>query len=142
MGTKLMLWDQTWKFEFDRLENGEYQVTHKCTKFAGPFPVRMIVWLHQKYVIWACEKYINKTDFGSEDADLDQQQAIIGNIPKHLVKEYSGVDTMKQRKDIQAMYEDPNTEFWRLEAIANQRPGFRKFIKAPPVTEESEESED
>jgi hypothetical protein len=142
MGTKLMLWDQTWKFEFDRLENGDYEVTHKCTKFAGPFPVRMIVWLHQKYVIWACEKYINKTDFGSEDADLDQQQAIIGNIPKHLVKEYSGVDTMKQRKDIQAMYEDPNTEFWRLEAIANQRPGFRKFIKAPPVTEESEESED
>jgi hypothetical protein len=140
-GTKIMLWDQTWKFEFDRLENGDYEVTHRCTKFAGPFPVRFIVWLHQKYVIWACEKYINKTDFGVEDADIDEQQAIIANIPVHLAKEFTGVDTMQQKKDIQAMYEDPNTEFWRLEAIANQRPGFRKFIKAP-VNEESEESEE
>jgi hypothetical protein len=142
LGTKLMLWDQTWKFEFDRLESGEYQVTHKCTKFSGPFPVRLVVWFHQKYVIWACEKYINKTDFGIEDADIDYQQQIIANIPVHLAKEYTGVDTMKQRKDILAMQEDPNAEFWRLEAITNQRPGFRKFIKAPPVTEESEESED
>jgi hypothetical protein len=142
LGTKIMLWDQTWKFEFDRLENGEYKVTHKCTKFAGPFPVRAIVWLHQKYVIWACEKYVNKTDFGDEDADIDFQQQILANIPVHLAKEYSGVDTMQQRKDILAMHEDPNTEFWRMENIAARRPGFRKFIKAPPVTEESEEAED
>jgi hypothetical protein len=142
LGTKWMLWDQTWKFEFDRLENGDYQVSHTCTKFSGPFPVRLIVWLHQKYVIWACEKYINNTDFGHEDADIDYQQQIAGNIPVHLAKEYAGVDTMQQRKDIAAMYEDPNTEFWRIEAITNQRPGFRKFIKAPAVTEESEESED
>jgi hypothetical protein len=147
MGTKLMLWDQTWKFEFDRLESGEYQVTHRCTKFAGPFPVRFIVWLHQKYVIWACEKYINKTDFGHEDADIDQQQAIIANIPVHLANEYSGGklgDTMKQRKDILAMHEDESgqTEFWRLEAITNQRPGYQKFIKAPPVTQDAEEIEE
>jgi hypothetical protein len=141
-GTKIMLWDQTWKFEFDRLESGDYQVTHTCTKFAGPFPVRFVVWLHQKYVIWACEKYINNTDFGDEEADIDQQQQIIANIPVHLAKEFSGVDTMKQRKDIAAMNEHPDTEFWRLEAINARRPGFRKFIKAPPVTEETEESED
>jgi hypothetical protein len=49
---------------------------------------------------------------------------------------------MQQRKDILAMHEDPNTEFWRMENIAARRPGFRKFIKAPPVTEESEEAED
>jgi hypothetical protein len=105
-GTKIMLWDQTWKFEFDRLENGEYKVTHKCTKFAGPFPVRFIVWLHQKYVIWACEKYINHTDFGVEDADMDEQQAIIANIPFHLVRENTGVGTMQQTKDINAMREN------------------------------------
>jgi hypothetical protein len=138
LGYKIMLWDQTWKFEFDRLESGEYQVTHKCTKYAGPFPIRFIVWLHQKYVIYCCEKYINNTDFGSEDADIDHQQEILANIPVHLAKEYTGVGTMQQRKDILAMHEDPNTEFWRLEAIANKRPGFRKFIKAP-ITEESEE---
>jgi hypothetical protein len=104
-GTKLMLWDQTWKFEFDRLESGEYKVTHKCTKFAGPFPVRFIVWLHQKYVIWACEKYINKTDFGNEDADMDDQQRIIANIPVHIIRENTGVGTMQQLKDMKAMEE-------------------------------------
>jgi hypothetical protein len=144
LGTKWMLWDQTWKFEFDRLENGDYEVTHKCTKYSGPFPVRFIVWLHQKYVIWACEKYINNTDFGDEEADIDDQQRIIANIPVHLAKEYTGVDTMQQKKDVMAMLEAPDkeVEFWRIEAIANRRPGFRKFIKAPPVTEEPEESED
>jgi hypothetical protein len=160
-----MLWDQTWKFEFDRLENGDYKVTHKCTKFAGPFPVRFVVWLHQKYVIWACEKYINNTNFGKEDADMDDQQMIIANIPLHLAKETTGIDTMQQREDIVAMREffDPmqqikfgnnetpvfaheqadanRPEFWRMEAINRKIPGYRKYIKAP-VKEESEDSEE
>jgi hypothetical protein len=165
---KIMLWDQTWKFEFDRLENGEYKVSHVCTKFAGPFFVRFVVWLHQKYVIWACEKYINKTDFGKEDADMDDQQAIIANIPFHLAREWTGIGTMQQKKDIKAMNElfDPLTpiklgkdemspvfaneqsdanrpEFWRVEAINRKIPGYRKFIKAPVMAaEESEESEE
>jgi hypothetical protein len=167
---KFMLWDQTWKFEFDRLEDGSYKVTHKCTKYAGPFPVRFIVWLHQKYVIWACEKYINTTDFGQEEADMDEQQRIIANIPMHIAREATGVGTMQQRKDILAMGEcfdhmqeirlgkhetpvfaheqvDPNRpEFWRMDAISRQMPGFRNLIKAPVKqsedSEESEESED
>jgi hypothetical protein len=162
---KFMLWDQTWKFEFDRLENGDYKVTHKCTKFAGPFPVRFVVWLHQKYVIWACEKYINNTDFGVEDADMDEQQKIIANIPVHIAREWTGVGTMQQRKDILAMEEcfDPMTEiklgkhdtpvfaheeadatrpeFWRVEAVSRQMPGYRKLIKAP-VMEQSDDSEE
>jgi hypothetical protein len=142
LGTKILMWDQTWKFEFDRLEDGSYEVKHVCTKFAGPFPVWLVVWLHQKYVIWACERYVNKTDFGDEEADIDYQHQIMGNIPVHLAKEWTGIDTMQQRKDIIAMQEDPKTEFWRMEAIASQRPGFRKFIKAPPTSEESEESEE
>ena len=80
-------------------------MSHICTKFAGPFPVRFIVWLHQKYVIWACEKFINETDFGNEEADMDDQQNIIKNILLHTAKETVGIDTMKQRKDTLAMHE-------------------------------------
>jgi hypothetical protein len=36
---------------------------------------------------------------------MDQQQAIIGNIPFHLVRENTGVGTMQQTKDINAMRE-------------------------------------
>jgi len=167
-GTKLMLWDQTWKFEFDRLESGEYKVTHKCTKFAGPFVVRFIVWLHQKYVIWACEQYINKTDFGKEDADMDDQQWIIANIPFHIAKEVAGYDTMQQRKDDKYMREvfdpmaivptakfgnhespvfpdyaahaDVQPEFWRVDAVNRRMPGFRKLIRAPARETEEEEA--
>lgn len=141
LGTKILLWDQTWKFMLNRLENGDYEVTHKCTKFTGPFPIRGIVWLHQKYVIWACEKYINKTDFGLEDADIDQQHELLANAPAHMAKAYAGLGlTAEQRKAIVAMYEDPNTEFWRLEAISSQRPGWKSYIKAPAgMEEESEE---
>jgi len=168
---KIMLWDQTWKFEFDRLENGDYKVKHICTKFAGPFPVRFIVWLHQKYVIWACEQYVNKTDFGNEEADMDAQQDIIKNIPLFYAKEVVGVDTIQQRKDILGMQECFNPmqgiplgkgetpvfaheqadasrpEFWRVDAVNRRMPGYRKLIKAPPVeqsedSEEPEESED
>jgi hypothetical protein len=169
---KYMLWDQTWKFEFDRLENGEYKVTHKCTKFAGPCLVRFVVWLHQKYVIWACEQYINKTDFALEEPDMDQQQAIIANIPLWVGKEVTGIDTMQQRKDVLAMeeffenslkplpmakdgltpfgsreweHDTARPEFWRMDAVGRKIPGFRKLIKAPPMEkseEEPEESED
>lgn len=144
MGIKIMLWDQTWKFMFDRQENGEYVVTHKCTKFAGPFPIRVIVWFHQKYVVWACEKFINETDFGHEDADLDEQQAILGNMPVHFAKEYTGIETQQQKKDriamIEAYSEVPNQELWRVDAVT-RRPSFRKYIKAPPVEKEEEDEE-
>jgi hypothetical protein len=143
MGVKIMLWDQTWKFMLDRQEDGSYKVTHKCTKFIGPFPVRVIVYFHQKYVVWACEKYINKTDFGVEDADLDIQHELLSNVPAHLAKAYSGMGlTDEQRRGIVAMYEDPSTEFWRLEAISSQRPGWKKYIKPAPPMEAEEESDD
>jgi hypothetical protein len=123
----------------------------------------MIVWLHQKYVIWACEKYINETDFGKEDADMDEQQVIIGNIPVHIAREWTGIGTMQQRKDAIAMNENFDflasapinnmtetvkvfdeekrpVEFWRMDAVNRRVPGYRKLIKAPPV--EKEESEE
>merc|ERR1719235_2252785 len=103
LGTKILLWDQTWKFEFNRLENGDYEVMHKCTKFTGPFPIRIIIWFHQRYVLWACEKYINGTDFGNEEADMDKQQAIISNIPAHTVKEFISTLTAEKQKKVEAM---------------------------------------
>jgi len=140
-GSKIMLWDQTWKFMVDRKENGDYEVTHQCTKFKGPFPIRAIVWLHQKYVIWACEKYINQTDFGSEDVDLDVQHEILANVPAKYAQAVVGGVTKQQREDIIAMFEDPNTEFWRLEAITSQRPGWKRYIKARPREPEEPEED-
>jgi len=115
-GRKILLWDQTWKFEMNRLEDGRYEVKHECTKFQGPFPIRLIIWLHQRYVVWACERFINKTDFGIEDADTDKLQGIMANIPKQVVTEFIGTVTDEKRKSIEALRNDPLTDDQELEA--------------------------
>ena len=64
--------------KFDKVTN---RIRHNIgTKFIGPFPIRIIIWFHQRYVLWACEKYINGTDFGDEEADTDKQQAKMRRI--------------------------------------------------------------
>merc|ERR1719379_1389121 len=122
-GKKILLWDQTWKFEFDRLEDGDYEVTHLCTKFVGPFPIRIIIWFHQRYVLWACEKYINQTDFGIEDADMDKQQAIIANIPAHTVKEFISTLADEKAKKVEAIRNDRLAEYEELEEAAPGKSG-------------------
>merc|ERR1712151_705045 len=59
MGLKILLWDQTWNYGFTKNEDGTYEVFHHGENFYGPWPVRLIVFLHQRYVLWACERYIN-----------------------------------------------------------------------------------
>ena len=130
-GKKILLWDQTWKFEFDRLENGDYEVTHLCTKFVGPFPVRIIIWFHQRYVIWACEKYINETDFGIEDADLDKQHAIIANIPKHTVKEFISKLTTEKSKKVEAMRNDRSAEYDKLAKEEAELKALKQWMYNP-----------
>jgi hypothetical protein len=110
-----MLWDQTWKFEMNRLEDGRYEVKHVCTKFQGPFPVRLIIWLHQRYVIWACARFINTTDFGNEDADMDVLHPIMANIPLHVAKEFMETVTEEKGKKIEAMRNDPLADDQELE---------------------------
>jgi hypothetical protein len=75
-GDKRLLWDQTWTFGFRRLEDGRYEVYHQGHKFYGPWPVRLIILIHQRYVIWACEKYLSCEAFGSEADDaMDKREA-------------------------------------------------------------------
>jgi hypothetical protein len=73
-GMKILLWDQTWNYGFKRLEDGRYEVFHYGEKFYGPWPIRLIVFFHQYYVLWACEKYINGNAFGTDDLDAKEEQ--------------------------------------------------------------------
>jgi len=85
-GIKIMLWDQTWNFGFKRLDDDTIEVFHHGKSFSGPWPVRVVVWLHQRYVIWACEKFINGKSFGTED--LAAQEEELAFIPKQVVKDW------------------------------------------------------
>jgi hypothetical protein len=130
-GKKILLWDQTWKFEFTRLEDGDYEVTHLCTKFIGPFPIRIIIWFHQRYVLWACEKYINQTDFGIEDADMDKQQAIIANIPAHTVKEFISTLASEKAKKVEAMRNDRMAEYEEVQEAERELKALKKWMYNP-----------
>lgn len=86
-GVKVLLWDQTWTYGFRRLQSGTIEVFHRGEKFHGPWPIRLIVFFHQFYVIWACEKYVNSDLFGSEVEDTDKQQDALSCIMLYAVKE-------------------------------------------------------
>jgi len=66
-----------------------HRPTYPCgasEEFYGPFLIRPIIWLHQRYVLWACEKHINSAAFGSDDYDqLESQEAF---IPGFVVKRF------------------------------------------------------
>jgi hypothetical protein len=64
-GHKILLWDQTWTYGFRQLEDGKVEVYHHGHEFTGPWPIRVIVWLHQRYVLWACERLVNSEAFCS-----------------------------------------------------------------------------
>jgi hypothetical protein len=130
-GKKILLWDQTWKFEFNRLEDGDYEVRHVCTRFLGPFPIRIIIWFHQRYVLWACEKYINGTDFGDEEADMDKQQAIMANIPAHAVNEFISTLAAEKAKKVDAMRNDRMAEYQKLEEAERELKALRKWMYNP-----------
>lgn len=83
-GIKLMLWDQTWKYGFKRLEDGKLQVFHEGERFYGPWPIRVLIFFHQYYVLWACEKFINSDVFGTDD--LDTQEEMKAELPKYILK--------------------------------------------------------
>merc|ERR1719401_2239416 len=110
MGIKIKLWDQTWRYGFERLEDGTYEVYHKCEDFKGPFPIRWIVFLHQTYVTWGCEKVINGDAFGTEDLDaLDEELAC---VPLSEIKKFLGLVKAAKEEEIEAMKseEEPDEE--------------------------------
>merc|ERR1719164_184887 len=84
--TRYLMWDQTQCYGYNRREDGTCEVFHKGKCFYGPFPVRMLVQLHARYVIWATEKHINSSAFAV--ADLEAQEHQRSNIPLHAVKDF------------------------------------------------------
>ena len=56
-----------------------WQVHHRGEKFYGPWPVRLAISLHQRYVLWACDKFINSPAFGT--GDIDRQEEELATIP-------------------------------------------------------------
>jgi hypothetical protein len=73
-GNKILLWDQTWTFGFRRTEDGRTEVYHKGEKFYGPWPIRIIIYLHQHFVIWACKQYVCCDAFGSDEDGADDRR--------------------------------------------------------------------
>jgi hypothetical protein len=77
--TNILMWDQIQNYGFRRKKDGTIQVIHQGESFYGPWPVRLLVQLHARYVIWATEKHLNSELFGSEDLEAVEHQR--ENIP-------------------------------------------------------------
>lgn len=99
------MWDQTWNYGFKKLDDGSYEVFHHGESFYGPWPVRLIVMLHQRYVLWACERYINSEVFGTDDVDEQQEQ--LACIPLHEFRAFMSKLRVEKQRDLEAKERDP-----------------------------------
>lgn len=86
--TRFLMWDQTQCYGYNRLEDGQLEVFHRGDVFNGPLPVRMLVNLHARYVIWATEKHINSSAFGTSDLELQEKQR--SNVVGHVMRRALG----------------------------------------------------
>ena len=86
--TKFILWDQTQCYGYRRKEDGRIEVFHRGESFTGPLPIRLLVQLHARYVIWATEKHINSPLFGTGTNTLEQQEHQRGNIPVYAMTDF------------------------------------------------------
>jgi hypothetical protein len=96
--TNILLWDQVQNYGFHRHEDGTIEVHHHGEHFHGPWPVRLLVQLHSKYVIWATEKHINSPIFGSDDVEAVEAQR--ENIPLYVMNEFVAELRAQQEKAI------------------------------------------
>jgi hypothetical protein len=112
-GVKLLMWDQTWKYGFNTLEDGKVEVYHQGERFLGPWPVRIIVMIHQRYVLWACEKYINGDAFGTDDIDKQLEQ--MANVPLWRYRQFMATLRAEKEKALEAKKKEAKQD---LEAIA------------------------
>jgi hypothetical protein len=84
--TKILIWDTTWDVGYKRLGDGTTEVFHRGTRFYGPFPTRLLMFLHWTVVGYLVEKHVNSAAFGS--GDVDAVEAQLANVPKHLLQQY------------------------------------------------------
>jgi hypothetical protein len=119
------LWDLTQNFGYHRLEDGTCEVYHNGEKFHGMFLIRLIFQIHAQYVIWATEKYVNSSDFGTADREeeLEEQRH---NIPLHVFKEFIEGLTVglerarKQNKGNDKKVDEINVTIQRLQTTLNK----------------------
>jgi hypothetical protein len=83
-GHKFLLWDQIWTYGMKCRPDGTTEIYHHGHDFYGPWPIRLIIWAHQRYVIWACERLINSPAFGTEDDDYwsEKMDQMMDCMPK------------------------------------------------------------
>jgi len=98
--TKYLMWDQTQCYGYNRREDGTCEVFHRGANFYGPLPVRLLVQLHARYVIWATERHINSKAFGA--ADLEKQEAQRSNVPAYAVKDFLNRLVLAQKVALQS----------------------------------------
>ena len=98
--TRFIMWDQTQCYGYNRREDGTIEIFHRGESFTGPLPVRIIVNLHARYVIWATEKHINSPAFGV--ADLEAQEHQRSNIPLHVFNDFIHRLTVAQKIAIES----------------------------------------
>jgi len=108
MGVKILLWDQTWKYGFRTIEDGKIEVYHHGEKFHGPWPIRIIIFFHQRYVLWACERFINSESFGTDDIDLQQEQ--LANISLYEFRQFVGKLHGEKEKALEVLEKNPNRD--------------------------------
>lgn len=108
LGIKVMLWDQTWTYGFKRRDDGKVEVFHHGEKFVGPWPIRLIVFFHQYYVLWACEKHINGEAFGTEDLDACQEE--LAFMPLHVFKSFINQLEVEKQKSLDALLNAPKQD--------------------------------
>merc|ERR1712176_238999 len=97
--TAILLWDQVQNFGFQRMHDGTLKILHHGESFFGPWPVRLLVQLHARYVIWATERHINSPVFATEDLEAQEHQR--SNIPLLAVKEFITALRVQQEQEIQ-----------------------------------------
>jgi len=93
--TKILLWDQVQNYGYRVMPDGQIMVNHEGESFYGPWPVRMLVGLHARYVIWATEKHINSPLFGTEDLEAAEHQR--SNIPAYVAQQW--LDSLRQSQE-------------------------------------------
>jgi len=84
--TRFLIWDQVQCYGYNRREDGTLEVFHRGEYFNGPLPVRLLVQLHARYVIWATEKHLNSAKFGN--ASLEDQEHQRSNIPAFVFSDF------------------------------------------------------
>lgn len=84
--TKIIMWDQTQQYGYERRDDGTCEVCHRGKVFFGPLPVRWIIQAHARYVIWATEKHINSPAFGNGNLEMQEHQR--SNVPAHVFNDF------------------------------------------------------